>query len=135
LCCFVCFLVRFKFHGLKSYVFLLCLTALFTQMIQGGLISAIISSLQNQFNFSTSKIGYILSSFDIMSVFATPIVSYIGSRYNKARTIGICGFSYVVGSVLFALPFYLSPKYSIGSSSASKLLFLIWIGLESDKWI
>ena len=112
-CCFICFLTRFKFHSLKIYLILICLMALFTQMIQGGYISAIITSLQNHFNLSTSKVGYILSSYDIMSVFATPVISYIGSRFNKARIIGICGFSYVIGAIVFILPYYLGPKYTV----------------------
>ena len=34
--CFICFLVKFKFHSTKCYLIILCLIALFTQMIQGG---------------------------------------------------------------------------------------------------
>jgi MFS family permease len=119
-CCFICFITRFKFHSLKIYLTLICLMALFTQMIQGGYISAIITSVQNHFNLSTSKVGYILSSYDIMSVFATPIISYIGSRFNKARIIGICGFSYVIGAVVFILPYYLGPKYSVNIVTTNK---------------
>lgn len=117
LCCFICFLTckSFKFHSLKVALILLSLMSLFTQMIQGGYISAITTSLQTQYNMSTSKIGIILSSFDILGVFAIPILSYIGSRYNKARVISICTFSYVLGAAVFTLPFFLGGKYKISN--------------------
>lgn len=102
-----------KFHGLKVYLLLLSLMALFTSMIQGGYMSAVLTSLQTQFNMSTSKIGVILSSFDIMGVFATPLVSYFGSRYNKAKIIAVCSFLYAFGSIVFTFPYFFGERYTI----------------------
>jgi MFS family permease len=82
-------------------------------MIQGGYISAIVTSIQTHFNFSTSKVGFILSSYDIMSVLAIPILSYMGTRYNKSKIIGICGFSYVLGAILFTFPYFFTNRYNI----------------------
>lgn len=62
---------------------------------------------------STGKIGLILSTFDIMGVVATPTLAYIGSRYNKCKIIGICGFFYVLGTVIYTLPYFFSPKYTV----------------------
>lgn len=101
----------FKFYSLRVYLVLLCLISLFTSMIQGGYISAIIKSLQTQFNLSINTIGIILSCFDIMSVFSLPIVSYIGSKYNKPRIIAIFSIIYSIGAILFIFPFFLHSKY------------------------
>lgn len=122
-CCFLCFLTvkSCKFHSVIMYMILLSFMALFTQMIQGGYLSAIMTSLQTQFNLSTSKIGIILSCFDIMGVFATPLVSYIGSKYNKCRIIGICGIFYVFGSVIYTLPYFLGEKYVIKGYNPTNL--------------
>jgi hypothetical protein len=75
-------------------------------MIQGGYISAIIKSLQTEFNLSINT-----SCFDIMSVFSLPIVSYIGSKYNKPRIIAILSIIYSIGAILFIFPFFLHSKY------------------------
>ena len=117
-CCVVCFLTckSMKFHSINVFVILLSFQALFTQMILGGYMSSILSSLQTQFNLSTSKIGFILSSFDIVSVFAVPVVSYIGSRFNKAKVIAGCGFLWVIGGIVFTLPYFLSSKYAVSGS-------------------
>ena len=124
--CFVCFLTckSFKYHSPKMYLVILIMMILASSMISGGFMSAVLTSLQTQFNLSTSKVGLILSSFDIMNVFATPLVSYIGSRYNKARLIAICAFFYCLGTVIFILPQILSNKYipkgaATGSSGSS----------------
>lgn len=92
---------------------LLSVLALFEQMVQGGYLAAIMTSIQTQFNMSTSKIGFIVSSFDIMGVFATPAVSYIGSRYNKCKIIAICGYFYVLGTAIYTFPYFFSPKYTV----------------------
>ena len=75
--------------------------------------------LQTQFNLSTSKIGIILSSFDIMGVFASPLISYMGTRYNKPRIIATCGLVFVCGSIVFTLPYFLSPRYSLNNRGSS----------------
>jgi hypothetical protein len=115
LCCFLCFLTckSCKFHSLNMYLVLLALCSLVTSMIQGGYLNAISVTLQTQFNIPISKMGFVYSSFDIMGVFATPFVSYIGSKYNKCRVIAICGFFYALGSVIYTFPYFFSTRYSI----------------------
>jgi hypothetical protein len=117
-CCVVCFLTckSMKFHSITVFVLILSCQALFTQMILGGYMSSILTSLQTQYNLSTSKIGYILSSFDIVSVLAVPVVSYIGSRFNKAKVIALCGFLWVLGGIVFTLPYFLSSKYTVSGN-------------------
>jgi hypothetical protein len=106
-----------KFYSVKVYLLLLCLITLFSSMIQGGYISAIITSLQAQFNISLTIIAYILSSFDIMSLFSLPIVSYLGSKFSKPKIISICSILFSIGAVLFTLPFFIDSHYSAQFSS------------------
>jgi hypothetical protein len=51
----------------------------------------------------------------------------MGSRYNKAKIIGICGFSYVLGAVLFTFPYFFTNKYKIDQFSSNTN------GLNSDN--
>jgi hypothetical protein len=89
-CCFLKFLAcgTWRFYSMRTYMIILSVMVLASSMIVGGYLSAIITSLQTQYNMSTSKIGFILSSFDIMGVVATPLLSYVGSRYSKPRLLG-----------------------------------------------
>ncbi|CAF0877402.1 unnamed protein product [Brachionus calyciflorus] len=119
-----------KFHSVIVYLLLLSLLCLFTQMIQGGYMAAVMTNLQTQFNLSTSKIGFILSSFDIMGVIATPLLSYIGSKYNKCRVLGASGIFYVIGAVIYTLPYFIGDRYkipiienSIGNNSFNSIDF------------
>lgn len=48
-----------------------------------------------------------------MAIVSTPITSYIGSRYNKARIISICAILYAIGCGLFTLPFFFGGRYSL----------------------
>ena len=116
-CCVFNYLTfkSFKFYSVKVYLVLLCLITLFSSMIQGGYISAILVSIQTQFNLSITKIGLILSCFDIMSLFALPVVSYIGSKYNKPRIISILSFVYCIGAILFIFPFFFDTKYTVSN--------------------
>lgn len=118
-CCSFCCCLSFltfktcKFHNVITYMILLSFLALFMQMVQGGYLPAIMSSIQTQFNMSTSKIGFIVSSFDIMGIFATPIISYMGTRYNKCKLIGICGIFYTIGACIYTFPFFFGGKYVV----------------------
>jgi len=71
---------------------------------------------------STSKIGIILSSFDIMNLFATPLVSYFGSRYNKAKIIAVCSLIYAFGCIVFTFPYFFSDKYTVYGNNSDILL-------------
>lgn len=62
---------------------------------------------------STSKTGFIVSSFDIMGVLATPTLSYMGLRFNKCKIIALCGFFYVTGAIIYTLPYFFSPHYMV----------------------
>lgn len=77
-----------KFYSAKVFLILLSLMVLSSTMISSAYLSATSSSLQRQYNMPTSKIGIIISSYDIMSVFAIPLVSYYGdAKINRPRMI------------------------------------------------
>ncbi len=53
-----------------------------------------------------------------MGIFATPITSYIGSRYNKAKIIATCTIFYSIGCILFTMPYFFSERYSLVKGSS-----------------
>ena len=122
-CCFsLCFLSHFlcpccKYYSAKTYVLILSLMILSSSMISSGYISAIMTSLQRQYNLNTSKIGIILSSNDIISIFSVPLISYLGAKTNRPRLMSIFSLIYVLGCGIFILPYFLGNKYVIYSSN------------------
>jgi hypothetical protein len=82
-----------KFYSAKVFLILISLMVLSSTMISGAYLPATSTSLQRQYNMPTSKIGIIISSYDIVSVFAIPIVSYYGdAKINRPRIIAIFSF-------------------------------------------
>lgn len=122
-CCFsFCFLCHFvcpccKYYSIKTYVLILSFMILSSTTINGGYISAIMTSLQRQYNLSTSKIGIILSSYDIISIFSIPLISYLGAKTNRPRLMAIFSLIYVLGCGIFILPYFLGNKYIVNSSN------------------
>jgi solute carrier organic anion transporter family, member 4A len=122
-CCFsLCFLTHFvcpccKYYSARTYVLILSLMILSSSMISSGYIAAIMTSLQRQYNLNTSKIGIILSSSDIISIFAVPLISYLGAKTNRPRLMSIFSLIYVLGCGIFILPYFLGSKYIIYSSN------------------
>lgn len=120
-CASVCFIRHFlcpccKFYSVQMFALWLSLMILAQTMISGGYISGIMSSLQRQYNMPTSKIGIIFSSFDIISIFAVPIISHLGAKTNRPRLISIFALIYILGCCIFTLPYFLGAKYIVNSS-------------------
>jgi len=59
-----------------------------------------------------------------MAIFATPLISYFGSRYNKARIISICNILFSFGCLVFTLPYFFGSRYSINNSPQTQASFL-----------
>lgn len=119
-CTFFCRIVCpcLKFYTVKTFVVLICCMILSYTMISSGFLSGVMSSLQRQFNLSTSKIGLVLASFDIMSVFAVPIVSYFGAKTNRPRLIALCSIAWLLGTGTFTIPYFLGNKYVFQDTSS-----------------
>jgi len=59
-----------------------------------------------------------------MAIFATPLISYFGSRYNKARIISICNILFSFGCLVFTLPYFFGSRYSLNNSPQAQASFL-----------
>ncbi|CAF0871147.1 unnamed protein product [Rotaria sp. Silwood1] len=96
------------FWTIRWYLLLLCLIVLCQSMITSGYIGSIVSSIENYYGFSTERLGIALSSYDIIGVLSIPLISYIGSQYNRAKIVALGAFLFSIGNILFALPYFIN---------------------------
>ena len=82
-----------------------------------GFRSAILSTIQIRYQFTTSLIGFMTVSFEIVTVITIIFISYFGGKSHKPRLLGISLIILGMGSYLFALPQFLFGKYEAGSST------------------
>ncbi|CAF0829688.1 unnamed protein product [Adineta steineri] len=97
-----------SFWTIEWYLLFLCLIVLCQSMITSGYIGSIISSIENYYGFSTEDIGIAFSSYDIIGVFSVPLISYFGSKYNRAKIVALGALIFSFGNILFILPYLIN---------------------------
>lgn len=77
-------------------------------MITSGYIGSILSSIESYYGFSTEELGIGFSIYDIIGVITIPLISYIGSNYNRAKIVAIGSFLFSIGNIIFILPYLIN---------------------------
>lgn len=77
-------------------------------MITSGYISSIVSSIETYYGFSSEDLGIAFSSYDIIGVISIPLISFIGSKYNRAKIVAFGSFVFSIGNLIFILPYFIN---------------------------
>ncbi len=93
---------------IRWYFVLLCLIVLCQSMITSGYIGSIVSSIESYYGFSTERIGIAFSSYDIIGVLSIPLISYFGSKSNRAKLVAIGAFIFSIGNIIFIFPYLIN---------------------------
>ena len=64
--------------------------------------------------FSSVQVGMIASTFDITVLVTVLFISYFGGNSNKPRWLGVGVFIQGIGSLVFALPQFITGEYDVG---------------------
>jgi MFS family permease len=88
-------------------------------MITSGYIGSIVSSMEIYYGFSTEKMGIAFSSYDIIGVIFVPLISYFGSKMNRAKIVAIGSFLFSIGNILFILPYFVNGYHGINLNNIS----------------
>ncbi|KAH7637101.1 solute carrier organic anion transporter family member 5a1-like protein [Dermatophagoides farinae] len=75
--------------------------AVFTYMI------GIISTLEKRYAFETKVSGFLLIADNLSEMVLSPIVGYLGSKYNRSRLIAFGEMVVVLSCLLSALPYFI----------------------------
>jgi hypothetical protein len=95
-----------------TYLISICCLFLAQSSLMAGYISGIVTNLEKRYDLSTTQISYILSSFDIMAIFAVFLVSYFGDQFNRAHVLGYGALTMAIGAQLFCVPQWIGEPYA-----------------------
>ncbi|GCB72409.1 solute carrier organic anion transporter family member 4A1 [Scyliorhinus torazame] len=135
------------FNRPKGVLVFLCSASFLQGMIVNGFINTVITSIERRFDLRSYHSGMIASSYDIAACVCLVFVSYFGGSGHKPRWLGWGVLIMALGSVVFALPHFISGDYVVnvsehiglchsnqstqcseGSSSSSNYRFLFMLG-------
>ncbi|XP_072028946.1 solute carrier organic anion transporter family member 4C1-like isoform X1 [Amphiura filiformis] len=106
-----------RFNQPQWLLVFLCLYALVQGLVINGLINVVISTLERRFDLPSTQTGVISSTYDISTALLVVFVSYYGERSHKARWVAFGCVIMAVGSVVFALPHFLTGLHTNISGS------------------
>ena len=86
------FIVDWKF----SFTFL-CVCCFFENFVIAGTATVILSTLEKEFYLSSGQSGLFLSIYEFSAFIASPIVGFLGNRFNKMKTIAVSLFIISLG--------------------------------------
>jgi MFS family permease len=88
-------------------------------MITSGYIGSIVSSIESYYGFSTEELGVAFSSYDIIGVLSIPLISFIGSKYNRAKIVAFGAFLFSIGNIIFILPYLINGYHEENINNSS----------------
>ena len=102
----------------KPVTYLICISAivLVQSMLVSGYTGSIITTIEKRYNLWSRDTGFVMSSYDIMSMVAVIVISYYGDQYNRAKWIGRGIIVMSLGAVLFALPHFVGGRYTVDAA-------------------
>uniref|UniRef100_H2Z5W6 Solute carrier organic anion transporter family member n=1 Tax=Ciona savignyi TaxID=51511 RepID=H2Z5W6_CIOSA len=98
-------------NNAKAFLVLLTLANIMQGVIINGLLKISITSIERRFNLLSSESGLIVSGYDIAGCLTLLPLSYLGGKGHKPRWIGIGLIITSIGSLVLALPHFLTGPY------------------------
>ncbi|GCC23332.1 solute carrier organic anion transporter family member 4A1 isoform X2 [Chiloscyllium punctatum] len=109
------------FNTPKGVLFFLCSASFLQGMIVNGFINTVITSIERRFDLRSYHSGMIASSYDIAACVCLIFVSYFGGSGHKPRWLGWGVLIMALGSIVFAMPHFLSGHYVVTISESTGL--------------
>nr|CAB3266358.1 solute carrier organic anion transporter family member 4A1-like [Phallusia mammillata] len=100
-----------SFNNAKMFLFLLTMANIMQGIIINGLLKVSVTSIERRFNLLSSESGLIVSGYDIAGCLSLLPISYLGGKGHKPRWIGWGLVLTSVGSLVLALPHFLTGPY------------------------
>lgn len=101
------------FNTPRWVLFFLCMASFLQGMIVNGLINTVVTSIERRFDLPSYQAGLIASSYDIAACVCLAFVSYFGGTGHKPRWLGWGVLIMALGSLVFALPHFITPPYLV----------------------
>lgn len=101
------------FNTPKGFLLFLCTASFLQGMTVNGFINTVITSIERRYDLHSYQSGLIASSYDIAACFCLAFVSYYGGSGHKPRWLGWGMLILGAGSLVFALPHFISGRYEV----------------------
>uniref|UniRef100_A0A7N9AUG8 Solute carrier organic anion transporter family member n=1 Tax=Mastacembelus armatus TaxID=205130 RepID=A0A7N9AUG8_9TELE len=101
------------FNTPRWVLFFLCVASFLQGMIINGFINTVVTSIERRFDLRSYQAGLIASSYDIAACVCLAFVSYFGGTGHKPHWLGWGVLIMALGSLVFALPHFLTPPYYV----------------------
>lgn len=92
-----CFEVKKWIVDWKLTFTFLCICCFFENFIISGTATVILSTLEKEFYLSSGQSGLFLSIYEFSAFIASPIVGFVGNRFNKMKIIAVSLFLISLG--------------------------------------
>ncbi|KAM9751793.1 LOW QUALITY PROTEIN: solute carrier organic anion transporter family member 4A1 [Menidia menidia] len=102
------------FNTPRWVLFFLCAASFLQGMIVNGFINTVVTSIERRFDLRSYQAGLVASSYDIAACVCLVFVSYFGGTGHKPRWLGWGVLIMALGSLVFALPHFVTPPYQVG---------------------
>lgn len=97
---------------IKVFVFLCCVLVTLQQTLSSGYLNSVITTIEKRFDIPSGLSGGIASTYELGNLITIIFVSYLGSRRHIPIWLGIGVVLMGVGSLVFVLPHFISPRYT-----------------------
>ncbi|KAK3598167.1 hypothetical protein CHS0354_008841 [Potamilus streckersoni] len=105
-----------KLNNPQMLLSLLCIFAFVQAFVVSGLINVNTSTLERRFHLPSSRVGAISSAYDLTAAIIGVFAGFYGSRRNKARWLSFSAMAFGTGSLIMALPHFITDRYQSGDS-------------------
>ena len=104
--------------------------------MSGGLLNINVSVLERRFRLTSSQSAFINVGFDIGFCVVGGFVSYFGAKSHRPRFAAVGAFTFGLGSLIYALPHFISGPYKAGGDQVSgKLVYNLCRSKHIEKTV
>lgn len=108
------------FEDIRCFTFFMCLIVMLTNALIVGYRNSVITTIEKRFEFSSVLSGVLSGCLEFGSLIATLLISYFFTKSHIPRAIAFSSFFCAIGSLLYALPHYLSKPYTLNNINIHK---------------
>ncbi|KAK7479082.1 hypothetical protein BaRGS_00029674 [Batillaria attramentaria] len=110
-----------RFNNPQCLLFFFALYAAVLGFVVNGVNNVNTTSIERRFNLASARVGFISSAYDVSAAILGLIISYFGAGQHKARVVGIAVIISSAGSIVMALPHFITGPYRLGEDSTTSI--------------
>lgn len=110
-----------RFNNPQCLLFFFALYASVLGFVVNGVNNVNTTSIERRFNLASARVGFISSAYDVSAAILGLLISYFGAGRNKARVVGIAVIISSAGSIVMALPHFITGPYRLGEDSVTSV--------------